>query len=211
MERSQVALNNITLAILAGGAGSRMGQPKSLLQIQGRPILEHLLEQIDWPGPTWLITAPGREHPPGWEKFHREIADPVADMGPLRGVMTALENVATPLLFVATVDMPGVRCEHLQWLASQIQATAQIGLMCQRSTRTGSAIEPFPLVLRQEALEVVRSRLQSQLLTVVGLLEEPHFLSVAAPPDWNQSVWLNLNRPSDLDHLTAEHGPTKQP
>ena len=38
-------MTDVTLAILAGGAGSRMGMPKAELRIGGRPILEHLLDR----------------------------------------------------------------------------------------------------------------------------------------------------------------------
>ena len=51
------SLSNVTLAILAGGEGSRMGKPKGHLEIAGKPILAYLLDQIGWPGPTMLVTA----------------------------------------------------------------------------------------------------------------------------------------------------------
>src|SRR5688572_29494375 len=98
--------SSTTLAILAGGAGSRMGRAKSLLTVHGRPVLEYLHRQFAWPGPTLLVTTPGRERPPGHELFSREVTDPVADLGPLRGLLTALEQCTTPLLIVSTVDMP---------------------------------------------------------------------------------------------------------
>src|SRR4051794_29668278 len=98
--------SNITLAILAGGAGSRMGRAKGELRIAGEPILEYLLDRFDWPGPTMLVTAPGREHPTGWARFTREVTDPVSDQGPLRGILTALENATTEVVIVTPVDMP---------------------------------------------------------------------------------------------------------
>ena len=70
-----------------------MGQPKGLLTLKGQPILDYLLDALAWPGPTLLVTAPGREHPPGWERFDNEAADPESGGGPLRGVLTALESM----------------------------------------------------------------------------------------------------------------------
>jgi molybdopterin-guanine dinucleotide biosynthesis protein A len=116
-----------------------MGQPKGLLRVQGKPILEYQLEQLNWPGPKWLITAPGREHPPGWERFNREISDPVAGLGPLRGVLTGLEQLTGALLLIATVDMPGLQRDHLEWLVAQIKLESQIGIMCRRP-----ALPPLP-------------------------------------------------------------------
>src|SRR5688572_6459509 len=102
------AVEDITLAVLAGGAGSRMGRPKGTLEINGRPILAHLLDRIAWPGPTMLVTAPGRENPPGAQRFDFEVSDAVADDGPLRGVHTALRHVRTEMLVVIAVDMVAI-------------------------------------------------------------------------------------------------------
>src|SRR5690348_14005110 len=97
-----------TLAILAGGAGTRMGGPKSALVVRGKPILGYLLDQLRWPGPTMLVTAPGCEQPLGANRFDREVRDPVAGLGPLRGVLTALQNASTDIVVVSTVDAPNV-------------------------------------------------------------------------------------------------------
>src|SRR3954470_6533758 len=103
----------VTLAILAGGRGQRMGKPKGLLKIGNQPILTYLLKRFNWRGPTMLVTSPGRERPPGTEGFDLEVVDPVEGMGPVRGVMTALENSKTDFLIVASVDMPLVGREQL--------------------------------------------------------------------------------------------------
>src|SRR5690349_21350151 len=109
-------MGDVTLAILAGGEGARMGMPKGGLHIGAEPILAYLLRQIAWEGPTLLVTAPGRERPRGWELFDREVVDPVAGQGPLRGVLTALEQASSDVVAVATVDMPGVGGEQILWL-----------------------------------------------------------------------------------------------
>src|SRR4051812_33054535 len=135
----------VTLAILAGGRGERMGKPKSLLRIGNQPILTYLLERFAWRGPTMLVTSPGREKPPGADGFDVEVVDPVEGMGPVRGVLTALENLTTEIVIVASVDMPLVGKEHLLWLMEQMQKRAKAcGLMIERE-----AIEPFPSIFRR--------------------------------------------------------------
>src|ERR1700722_14126455 len=91
-------LSQISLAVIAGGKGERMGLPKSHLKYKEQPILKWLLRQIQWPGPTLLVTAPGVAHPPAAELFDREAVDPVDGLGPLRGLLTALEQSSTPIV-----------------------------------------------------------------------------------------------------------------
>jgi molybdopterin-guanine dinucleotide biosynthesis protein A len=185
----------VTLAVLAGGEGSRMGRAKGELQIGDEPISAYLLRQIAWDGPTMLVTAPGRERPPGAERFGREVVDPVAGQGPLRGVLTALEHATTPIVVIATVDMPGVHGEHLRWLVERLDRTPDaVGLMLSR----GSDVEPFPHVCRAGAADAVRARIESDQLSVRRLVDEARVRADAAP-SWPEDVWTNLNRPDDLD------------
>jgi molybdopterin-guanine dinucleotide biosynthesis protein A len=192
-------LSQCTLAILAGGEGSRMGRPKGELEIAGKPILVWLLERFEWPGPTLLVTAPGREHPPGWERFDREVVDAVAGEGPLRGVLTAVEGVETEIVVVATVDMPAVTREQFVWLADLLAATPErLAVMYRRSVER---IEPFPLGVRRKALGPVRALIASGERSVVRGLIQGVADVVACPGDWPDETWINLNWPEDLDQL----------
>jgi molybdopterin-guanine dinucleotide biosynthesis protein A len=190
-------LSDCTLAVLAGGQGSRMGRPKGLLTIGGRPILTHLLHRLAWPGPTLLVTAPGRERPPGCEGFDAEAIDPVADEGPLRGVLTALKACRTPLLAVTTVDMPGMGRAQFEWLANQL-GDEDRGVMCDRPAGDRRQLEPFPLLLRPTAIDVVRERLAQRRRSVHALATEAGFGVRPAPAAWADTVWVNLNTPADV-------------
>jgi molybdopterin-guanine dinucleotide biosynthesis protein A len=193
------SISNITLAVLAGGAGARMGAPKGQLRIGNQPILEYLLDRFDWPGPTMLVTAPGRQHPPGWTRFDREASDPIDGLGPLRGVLTAMENAATPRVLVVTVDMPGIGRQQLEHLLSSSR-DAELGAMYERRA-PGGMVEPFPLLVRSEAQPVVRSRIDAGLLRVGRLRAETGFVAVQAPAEWDDRIWTNLNRPVDLERF----------
>jgi molybdopterin-guanine dinucleotide biosynthesis protein A len=196
-----VDLKQITLAILAGGEGSRMGFPKAQLEIADQPILEYLLRRFAWPGPTLLVTAPGREHPKGYELFDREAVDPVAGQGPLRGVLTALENAAAKVCVVATVDMPEVSIEQLNWGINHLQERSELrGVMMRRITDGKPQIEPFPLACRTDAAAVIAQRLTEGRRSVHSLADLPGFAVEDVPAHWSQSVWTNLNRPEDLKH-----------
>ena len=192
---AQPELSRATLAVLAGGEGRRMGAPKGELVLHGRPILHVLLDRFQWPGPTLLVTAPGRERPPGWERFTTEVVDPQAGQGPLRGILTALEHSTSELVVVTAVDMPGVRSEQLDWLVDALGQRPQLnGLLIDRR----SHVEPFPSVFRAAALTTIRKRFVAGERSVRGLLQETAFGSIAAPETWPADVWRNLNRPEDL-------------
>ena len=198
MSRQSFQLDQITLAVLAGGEGSRMGRPKGELKLNGRPILEDLLERFAWPGPTLLVTSPGRERPPGSQRFDNEVADPIPAAGPFRGLMTALEVVTTPLLAVVTVDMPHIGPEQIAWLAQHLANEPLLGVMCTRQADDADQIEPFPLLIRASARDWVAGLMAAGIRSTYRLSQTDLVKAMLAPRQWPATTWMNLNRPEDL-------------
>jgi len=184
---------DVTLAVLAGGRGERMGGPKSGLVIGGVPILQYLLRRLAWGGPTVLVTGVGNERPAGWELFDAEVTDAVAGEGPLRGVLTALEGAGTELVAVVTVDMPGVTAGMIGGLVAALGA-GDVGAMYARGD---GRVEPFPLVIRRGAVGAVRGRLAAGRRSVNSLTEVG--VRVVSGAGWGEGCWTNLNFPGDLE------------
>jgi len=207
MNPSTIQHDQYTLAILAGGQATRMGQPKGEITIDGKPILSYLLDRFAWPGPTLLVTAPGREHPPSYERFTAEATDPVANLGPLRGVLTALEHSKTPFTIVTTVDMPAIERAHLEWLAAGLHDSSSLARMTRRLTADGEQIEPFPSIFRAEATPLIARQLTQGRRSVYRLSSESSVDCVLSPPDWNDTVWTNLNNPTDVERFNESLAP----
>ena len=200
MPPREAEVDDVTLAVLAGGEAKRMGFAKGELRLGDRPILVHLLERFAWPGSTLVVTAPGREHPPGWERFTREVADPAGGQGPLRGVLTALENARTSVVVVTAVDMPLVEAKHLRWVARELYGRpGVVGLMLRQRTGRTDRVQPFPSAFRVEAVPAIRQMLVANRRSLHGLLDNGSFVAVDAPAEWGARVWTNLNFPADLD------------
>ena len=102
-----ISSQNITAIILAGGASSRMGSNKALLQWQERPFIAHIIEsltaQVDYIAIN--TNAPAEFAPFGIPL----IADATAERcGPLAGIMAALDYSATALTLVVPCDNPSL-------------------------------------------------------------------------------------------------------
>lgn len=200
---SDESVSRITLAVLAGGQGRRMGQAKGNLLVHGRPILAYLLDRWQWTGPTMLVTSPGREHPPACDRFDMEVADPAPDLGPLRGILTAIQACRTSILVVATVDMPCIDSNHLRWIADQLQARPEYqGILLSRTRDDGARIEPFPSIYRASALNLIESLFAGGERSVHRMCALPEFEVIATPADWPNDTWTNLNVPEDLERFS---------
>jgi molybdopterin-guanine dinucleotide biosynthesis protein A len=197
-------LSSTTLALIAGGAGSRMGMPKAMLRVDGQSILAWLLQRWRWPGPTMLVTAPAIPILPDARAFDRHVVDPEDGLGPLRGVLTALQHVRTPRLVVAAVDMPFVDRSQLAWLAESLSTRAGcLGLMCRTAANAEVIIEPFPAAFLATAVDAVAARLASGRRSIHGLCDDERFATVPVPTDWRPETWTNLNDPAALSAFEA--------
>jgi molybdenum cofactor guanylyltransferase len=193
-------LCSVTLVVLAGGEGARMGLAKGMLKLEGRPILRYLLDCLTWPGPTLLVTAPGRERPDGHDAFDTEAVDPVSGLGPLQGVLTAVEHTKTSVVVVLPLDMPAMTVEPLTWLVEQLSARPDAnGVM----TRLGGKVQPFPAAFRVAISSLIRDRMRAGSRSVRTLGSDGHVVVLPAPLAWPQRVWTNLNYPADVERFIA--------
>ena len=200
----QPLYSRTTLAVLAGGRGSRMGGPKDRLMIGGKPVLNYLLDRFEWTGPTLLVTAPGASAMTGSERFTSIVSDPVEGEGPLRGALTALAACTTEMLVVTTVDMPGWDRSKLRWLIAALDARPQsLGVML----RHGKQVEPFPLAIRGVAVASVTALFDQGVRSVMALSDDPRIAALEAP-SWPAPAWTNLNRPEDVVSFELAEGIT---
>lgn len=176
-----------------------MGYPKGLLTVHNRPILEHILQTARWDGPTLLVTSPGRESPPGADQFDDEVVDPVAGLGPMRGVLTALESAKTEAVVFAPVDMPSITAEVFQWLTHEVQSReTALAILLERIKDGAAELEPMPSAFRKSARELLIHRLAMDKRSLRGLNGCDGVEILQAPRNWSPAIWQNLNYPHDL-------------
>jgi len=113
---------NITAVILAGGRGRRMGGlDKGLIDLAGKPMIEHILTAIAPQCETIIINA--NRHIERYAEYgYPVLKDELDDFqGPLAGFATALEHATTPLVLTLPCDAPFVPNDLVQRMALAMQ------------------------------------------------------------------------------------------
>jgi len=97
---------HVTAAILAGGAGKRLGgRDKGLESLGKRPLIAYVIERIRPQVDELMIVA--NRHAEEYAAYAPVVADDAPGfLGPLAGVATALTHCRTPWLLTASVDVP---------------------------------------------------------------------------------------------------------
>ncbi len=191
----------ITLGILAGGRGARLGGvDKAALQYRGQRLLERTRDAFvlpadertgDAPGATLLSRAFDSDGvTTGAEPGFRRVPDlRTGGLGPLAGLEALLEAARTDWLLTAPVDLRDVPAD----LGSRLRASAAGGITC--VVRDADGLQPlvalWPVVA---SLQVVRAALDAGRLSVHEVLAAlPH-----GELDIRPQRLGNLNLPGDF-------------
>ena len=137
----------ITGVILAGGRGRRMGGiDKGLQELQGRPMVQWVLERLAPQVDSVLINA--NRNLPRYAGFGCPVLpDRVPDFaGPLAGLHAALAQATTPLVATVPCDSPFMPLDLVERLQAALVADkAELALAC----AAGRAHRAFCLARRE--------------------------------------------------------------
>ena len=127
------------------------------------------------------------------------MSDPVAGEGPLRGILTALENASTDIVIVLPVDMPNITPAPLAWLAARLREhPTAAAVMVKQHGHAADRIEPLPAAFRKTTAQALSAQLGDRRLALHQLTESSEVVVVSVSSDWPGDFWVNLNTPSDL-------------
>ena len=91
-------------AVLAGGQSSRMGRPKAMVELGGRPMLARVVGTVGSAGLEPIVVAkPDSELP---HVDCRVLSEPDQPRHPLTGLVTALSASA----WITSLRVPSSRC-----------------------------------------------------------------------------------------------------
>jgi molybdopterin-guanine dinucleotide biosynthesis protein A len=187
----------MTGLLLAGGRSSRMGTDKALVDFHGEPLAERVLRVLRAVGDqVFIASGDGRRL---GSLGVPQLADAVAEAGPLGGIVAGLEAAATDLVAVVAVDMPFASAEVLRLLAGRWDGQDAM------VPGTDRGPEPLHAVYSRAAAPVLRQLLESGVLTMHRVLERIE-MSIVEEQDWRVAdptgrFAVNVNRPGDLESL----------
>lgn len=101
---------NITGVILAGGNSSRMGTDKGILDLNGKKVVQYVIEALQ-PVVDDVIIIANNEH--YLDLGFLVYKDEVKDCGPLGGIYTALLKITAPKAIILSCDIPFVSSAFL--------------------------------------------------------------------------------------------------
>jgi molybdopterin-guanine dinucleotide biosynthesis protein A len=179
-------------AVLAGGRGKRIGEPKANLELGGRPLLEHPLAAFAHAEIEAVVVAKRNTSlPPLSVEVWREPDEPAH---PLCGIVTALERADGRAVLVCGCDMPFVSPGLLTSLARSNQRLV-VPSAGGRLHPLLSRYEPVLLEPLRSALDERRPLQETVAELEPTLIEEAELHGLGDP----ELLLFNVNQPADLE------------
>jgi molybdopterin-guanine dinucleotide biosynthesis protein A len=180
-------------AVLAGGAGTRLGGAKALARLAGEPLLCHPLRALREAVGEAVVVAKRSTALPGLPDGVDVWLEPDEPRHPLAGVAHALDRAGGRAVLVVAVDLPLVTAALLRDLAARDAGGAA-------AVVAAAGGEPQPLCARYEpaALGPLRAALPGGRVRDAVAALDPVLVEVADP-----LALTNVNTPADLARAEA--------
>ncbi len=200
----------MTVIVLAGGRSLRMKRDKAGLDVGGRTLLEHVLDQVEPLFDEVLISlSTGQRLPPEKGKRKRGtsekrapqsvgrravaiVEDAVPGRGPIAGILAGLSAARNDACMVVACDIPDVDAPFLRRLA-RAAAKAEIAV----PVTTAGQYEPLFAVYVKSVIPMIEALLESGERSLLPLF--PKCRTVTVP--LGDAGWLrNLNTRAEYDN-----------
>lgn len=174
-------------AVLAGGAGRRLGGAKPTALLAGRPLISYPLEAARSAGLEVIVVAKARSPLPPLDC--QVVIESDEPQHPLAGVVAALEYAAGRDIVAIACDMPFVSAELLALLAAQQRSAA---------VRADGALQPLLARYAATDLSQLLAAL-SERTSAIAALEQigARALAIGHLPNPGR-LCLNVNSADDL-------------
>ncbi|HEY5790029.1 MAG TPA: molybdenum cofactor guanylyltransferase MobA [Gammaproteobacteria bacterium] len=198
------AADRVTGMVLAGGMARRMGgTDKGLVELAGRPMVAHVLEQLAPQVDALLINA--NRHLERYRELGAPyaagvVSDELADyQGPLAGMACGLAACATPWLVTVPCDNPRLAADlvsRLQQARAEIDAEIAVA-QCGR-------LQPVFALLPRALLPSLQAYLAAGERKIDRWYDR-HRVALADFSD-RPELFFNVNTPEERDALERDLG-----
>lgn len=190
----ETEINKTNAYILAGGKSSRMGTDKGLLLIEGKAMIQYVIEQMQAVFDKVIIVS----NNPEYEKFGlKVIPDLIKDIGPAGGIYTALKHSDAQLNFIVSCDMPLITKEAIEFIF-KTRKESQIVLL-----KNQENLEPLFGLYTKDCETVWLQLIHQKIIKLQEMVLCFNLQTIAVENNiiFNQSFFKNINTKADFNNL----------
>jgi len=191
--------NEVTGLILAGGMARRMeGRDKGLIPFRGVAIAQGIARQLNTQCGSICINA--NRNTAEYEKFgYTVFPDQLPDyQGPLSGMLTGLNHIATPWMITTPCDGPFVATDYVSRMRSAVDSSGY----CIAVASCHDRLQPVYAMINRSIKQSLELFLESGERKIDKWYQQ-HEYSVVDFSD-SPEMFENINTPEQLQALETE-------
>ena len=178
--------------VLIGGESRRMGQPKHLIETDGKTWLARTIEYMEQTVSQVVISGEG-EVPAELSDYVR-LPDAPGARGPMSGLLSMMRWAPRASWLVAACDMPDLTAEAFGWLAS----TRTPGKWATMPKLPGAkGVEPLLAYYNFRSAGLLEAQAAAENYRLNNLADNPEVATPLVPEELTRA-WRNANSPQDL-------------
>jgi molybdopterin-guanine dinucleotide biosynthesis protein A len=184
--------------VLAGGKSRRMGHDKALLMRDGQSQLLHMVSLLDEVVERVFVSARSDQKDDAERSRFELIVDRYEDMGPIAGILSALQEYPQVDWLVIACDLPNIDLPTLRYLVKNMSYNQPFTAF--RSSHDGLP-EPLCAVYRAGSDKLLRDFIDDGLICPRKVLIRSDTCLLEQP---NPRALDNVNTPDDLKQSILE-------
>jgi molybdopterin-guanine dinucleotide biosynthesis protein A len=184
--------NRIFGLVLAGGQSRRMGHDKALLQRNGHTQLKHVVALLEQVTDRTFVSARNEQRDDPERRQFELIVDRYDDIGPIAGVLSAMDEYPDVDWLVVACDLPNIDQTTLAYLLEHRSAEQPFSSF--RSSY-GGLPEPLCAVYTAASHVIIRQFVSEGLVCPRKMLIRSDTALFEQP---NPAALDNINTPEDL-------------
>lgn len=152
-----------SVAILAGGKSTRMGQDKALLKLNNERFIDRLAREFRPCGEVFLSAAHAGDYA---DVGLTVVADEHKEIGPIEGIRQALIYAHKDYVFVCAADMPFLKKEMAEYLAEFISSDYDAYVF-----QDEKRCHPLCAIYHKSVLSVIEAQIAKGQYRLVDILQ----------------------------------------
>ena len=194
--------------ILCGGQSRRMGQDKGSMIIKDKPMIKYILSTLNHEINEATIVLNDSERIARYKQFIRPedytykitfVEDKIKNKGPLPGIMTGLENIASQYALILPCDSPYVTKNYINTIFNEITEDYQAIVPYHDDANKLKTSEPLHSIYNKNIIPEIECLISKDSLHIKGLIKkiETKFVLIDNKKILKKE-FRNLNRPTDI-------------
>ena len=194
--------------ILCGGQSRRMGRDKGSLIIQNKPMIKHILSTLNHQIDEAVIVLNDKERIVKYSEFINLTdydyniiitEDKIKNKGPMPGILTGLEKIASDYALVLPCDSPFVSKNYVNNIFDEIDNNYDAVVPYHDRENKLKTSEPLHSVYSKSITGEIEKLIENDILHIKGLIEKIDTKFVLIDnKKIEKKEFRNLNRPEDI-------------